>query len=174
MDARLVGRTHLIVVSRQLLSFLLSRTTRPLSPLNHHLNLNCSFTRRSVQGSSTKGFSTRPTTPTKSSKSSSPHTHTRLVRNAVILQPDAASSDRLSLRGPSPWAWLIPSRPIGQRTRPMGVAWSQGNHPPKSGPHLFSTWKQAGVTGGKTVHKGCSLVLARRRIASTRCLLTAV
>ena len=77
-----------------------------------------------LQGSSIKGFSTRP--------------HVRLVQTAVILQPDAASSDRLSLGGTSPWAWLSPFRPIGQRTRPLGVAWSQGNYPPQTGPHPFS------------------------------------
>ena len=59
---------------------------------------------------------------------------------ADIFQPDAASSDRLPLGATSPWAWLLPSRPIGQRTRPLGVAWSRGNHPPKLGPHLFSPW----------------------------------
>ena len=49
---------------------------------------------------------------------------------------------------------------------------SPENRPP---PFLtFDLWKQAGVTGGKTVHKGCVPVLARWWIVSTRCLLTAV
>ena len=84
MDARLVGRTHLFVVSRQLLSFLLSRTTRPLSPSSHHLNPNCSFTRRSVQGSSTKRLLH---TTTNEAPTRRPCNHHRFSQTLSVARP---------------------------------------------------------------------------------------
>ena len=90
---------------------------------------------------------------TRSAQGSSSHTHCsrlfskRLLHTTTVQacpKPPLYNPTRRRLLrpppliGPSPWAWPFPSRPIGQRTRPVGVAWGQGNHPPKIGPHLFS------------------------------------
>ena len=100
--------------------------------------------------------------------------HQELVSKVVKQQEDikkTAPSDRLSLGGAAPWACLFPLGQSGQRTRPplarvTGGAWRGAREiiPRKQAPTFSESvaqgvlpHQQAGVTGGKTVHQGCSL-----------------
>ena len=157
-------------------------------PCNHHRTTNSPSLRLQASGFLMNELLRTTSTSLLVSTHKALHTKKRALQlvHTLILFSEAPPPRTASLSAGTPLLGMpFSSRPIGPEDTPPlvkvtgGVAWSQGNHPPKTGPHLFRigrAGRSSPTTGGRNGREnrapGLFPVLARRETVSTRCSFT--